>query len=108
VADFHTVYALQGDGTRWSEAAHDPALFPAFKTSMVPALAGETPKFFDYVTFDLKGTFQDLLTKPVAFVDKDLAPVYGLTSTSTTLTMGDLAPNPRAGRFTHAGFLPSS
>ena len=107
VADFHTVYALQGDGTRWSEAAHDPALFPAFKTSMVPTLTAETAKFFDYITFDLKGTFQDLITKPVAFVDKDLAPVYGLTSTSTTLTMVDLDPTQRAGVFTHAGFLAS-
>ena len=32
-------YALQGDATRWSEAAHDPTLFPAFKTAMVPTLS---------------------------------------------------------------------
>jgi len=107
VADFHTAYALQGDGTRWSEAAHDPALFPAFKTAMVPTLTAEAAKFFDYITFDLKGTFQDLLTKPVGFIDKDLAPIYGMTSTSTTLQQVDLDPNQRAGVFTHAGFLAS-
>ena len=29
VAEFHEQYALQGEATRWSEASHDPALFPA-------------------------------------------------------------------------------
>src|SRR3954470_6495655 len=107
VAEFHEAYALQGDATRWSEAAHDPTLFPAFKTTMVPALTSEAAKFFDYITFDLKGTFKDLITKPVAFVDKDLAPIYGLTSTSPTLQMVDLDAKQRAGVFTHAGFLAS-
>jgi hypothetical protein len=109
VAEFHQMYALQGDATRWSEAAHDPALFPAFKTSMVPALTDEAKKFFDYITFDLKGTFQDLMTKPVAFVNKDLAPIYGLSAASygTDLTMANLEPTQRAGVFTHAGFLAS-
>ena len=107
VAEFHAAYALQGDATRWSEAAHDPQLFPAFKTTMVPTLSSEAAKFFDYITFDLKGTFQDLITKPVAFVDKDLAPIYGLTSTSTTLQMVNLDATQRAGVFTHAGFLAS-
>ena len=107
VAEFHAAYALQGDATRWSEAAHDPQLFPAFKTTMVPTLSSEAAKFFDYITFDMKGTFQDLITKPVAFVDKDLAPIYGLTSTSTTLQMVNLDATQRAGVFTHAGFLAS-
>ena len=109
VAEFHTVYALQGDATRWSEAAHDPALFPNFKTTMVPTLTAEAAKFFDYITFDLKGTYQDLITKPIAFVDKDLAPIYGLSAASynTTLTMVNLDPTQRAGVFTHAGFLAS-
>jgi hypothetical protein len=106
-AEFHAAYALQGDATRWSEASHDPSLFPLFKTTMVPTLSSEAAKFFDYITFDAKGTFQDLITKPIAFVDKDLAPIYGLTSTSTTLQMVNLDPTQRAGVFTHAGFLAS-
>jgi hypothetical protein len=106
-ADFHAAYLLQGDGTRWAEASHDPMLFPAFKTSMVPTLSSEAAKFVDYITFDLKGTFQDLVTKPIAFVDKDLAPLYGLTSTSTTLQMVNLDATQRAGVFTHVGFLGS-
>src|SRR5206468_7748349 len=109
VADFHQHYALMGDATRWSEASHDPTLFPAFKTTMVPMLSDETNRFFDYITFDLGGTFQDLITKPVAFVNKDLAPIYGLSAASygTDLTMAHLDSTKRAGLLTHAGFLAS-
>jgi hypothetical protein len=110
VADFHTAYALQGGGdNRWNQAAHDPALFPNFKASMVPTLTAEAAKFFDYITFDLKGTFKDLLTSQVAFVDRDLAPIYGLPAASytTTLTQVNLDPAQRSGVFTHAGFLAS-
>jgi hypothetical protein len=82
VADFHAHYALMGDATRWSEAAHDSTLFPAFTAAMVPELSDEAARFFDYVTFDLGGSFQDLITKPVAFVNKDLAPIYGLSAAS--------------------------
>jgi len=108
VAEFHEQYALQGEATRWSEAAHDPQMFPAFKTTMVPMLSDEAKKFFDYITFDAKGTFQDLMTKPIAFVNKDLAPIYGVTGTfGTDLTMANLDPAQRAGVFTHVGFLAS-
>ena len=109
VSAFHESYALMGPATRWSDVAHDAALFPAFKQSMVPALSDSTKKFFDYVTFDLGGTFQDLLTKPVAFVNKDLAPVYGLDASKygTDLVKADLDPAQRAGVFTQAGFLAS-
>ena len=49
------------------------------------------------------------MTKPVAFVNKDLAPIYGLSPASygTDLTMVNLDPTQRAGMFTHAGFLAS-
>lgn len=109
IADFHQRYTLMGDATRWSEAAHDPTLFPSFKTTMVPTLAEETQKFFDYITFDQNGTFQDLITKPVAFVNKDLAPIYGLDPAQfgTDLTLTSLNPAQRSGVFTHAGFLAS-
>jgi hypothetical protein len=109
VAEFHEQYALMGDATRWSEAAHDPAAFPAFNATMVPLLTDEAKRFFDYVTFDLGGSFQDLITKPVAFVNKDLAPIYGLSAASfgTDLTLTNLDPTQRSGVFTHAGFLAS-
>ena len=67
---------------------------------MVAALSDETQRFFDYVTFDLRGgTFQDLITKPVAFVNKDLAPIYGLDASKfgADLTLTDLDTSQRAG-----------
>jgi hypothetical protein len=109
VSSFHQSYALMGDATRWSEAAHDPTLFPAFTQAMVPELTDEATRFFDYVTFDLGGTFQDLILKPVAFVNKDLAPIYGLDPSGfgTDMKVTNLDPTQRAGVFTHAGFLAS-
>ena len=101
-----------GDATRWSEAAHDPTLYPQFKPSMVPMLADEAARFFDYITFDYSsgaGTFQDLILKPVAFVNKDLAPIYGLDASkfTTTPALTNLDATQRAGIFTHAGWLAS-
>ena len=74
---------------------------------MVPMLAAETKRFFDYITFDKGGTFQDLLTTPVGFVNRDLAPIYGLHAASygTDLTQVNLDPAQRPGVFTRAGFL---
>jgi hypothetical protein len=109
VGAFHERYALMGEATRWSEASHDPVAFPAFKAGMAPLLAEEAKRFFDYITFDQGGTFQDLLTKPVAFVNKDLAPIYGLNAANfgPDLQLTNLDPTQRSGVFTHAGFLAS-
>jgi hypothetical protein len=76
---------------------------------MVPELTDEAKRFFDYLPFDLKGSFQDLLTKPVAFVNKDLAPIYGLPAANfgTDYALTNLDATQRAGVFTHAGFLAS-
>jgi uncharacterized protein DUF1592/uncharacterized protein DUF1588/uncharacterized protein DUF1595/uncharacterized protein DUF1585/uncharacterized protein DUF1587 len=109
IAEFHDRYALMGEATRWSEASHDPVAFPAFKPGMAPLLMEEAKRFFDYITFDQAGTFQDLLTKPVAFVNKDLAPIYGLNAGSfgPDLQLTNLDPAQRSGIFTHVGFLAS-
>jgi hypothetical protein len=109
IASFHQTYALMGPATRWSDVSHDAALFPAFKASMVPLLSETTKLFFDHVTFELSGSFQDLITKPVAFVNNELAPIYGLDASkfSATAVKTDLDATQRAGVFTQAGFLAS-
>jgi hypothetical protein len=109
IGAFHESYLLMGPATRWTEGTHDTKVFPAFKASLVPTLSDEAKRFFDYITFDLKGSFQDLITRPVAFVNKDLAPFYGLDAGKFTadLALTDLDPAQRAGAFTHAGFLAS-
>jgi hypothetical protein len=109
IGEFHAQYMMMGEATRWTEAAHDATKFPAFKASMVPMLAESTKRFLDYVTFDPAGggKFQDLILKPVAFVNRDLAPIYGLTSTATDYTLANLDQAQRAGVLTQAGFLAS-
>jgi hypothetical protein len=98
-----------GQPSRWSETTHDAAAFPKYTAALVPLFSAETKRFFDYMTFDQKATFQDLITKPVAFVNKDLAPLYGLDASKygADLVKADLDPAQRSGVFTHAGFLAS-
>jgi len=107
IADFHRYYILMGPNTRWDSATKDPTLFPAFSTSLIPTLEGETEKFFDSITFAKKGTFQDLLLSPVAFVTASTAPLYGLPTsgfgTDYKETMLDASQRP--GFLTRVGFL---
>lgn len=109
VSAFHESYMLMGGASRWSEISRDTSMFPAWNSSLVPLLSEETKRFFDYVTFDQNGTFQDLVTKPVAFVNKALAPLYGLDPSKfgADLVKTELDATQRAGAFTHAGFLAS-
>jgi hypothetical protein len=109
VAEFHMSYLHQGIGTRWSDAAHDTAIFTNWKAATVPLLTEETKRLTDYVAFDMKGTFQDLITKPIAFVNRDTAPLYGLPAANfgADLTMTSLDATKRAGLFTQVGFLAS-
>lgn len=109
VSAFHESYMLMGGASRWSEVSRDTSMFPAWNSSLVPLLSEETKRFFDYMTFEQNGTFQDLVTKPVAFVNKALAPLYGLDPSKfgTDLVKTDLDNTQRAGAFTHAGFLAS-
>jgi hypothetical protein len=107
VSAFHTDYAHMGPGTRWQGYSRDPALYPAFNDALVPVLSQETERFFDYMVFDRRSTFQDLLTSPVAFVNASLAPIYGLDATQygADLKPVELDPGTRPGIFTRAGFL---
>jgi hypothetical protein len=106
VAAFHEKYAHMGAGTRWADISRDPQIYPGFDAALVPALSEETARLFDHVTFELKGTFQDLLLTPVAFVNQGLATIYGLPGTfGSTLTEVALDPALRPGIFTRAGFL---
>jgi hypothetical protein len=107
VSAFHAEYAHLGPGTRWQGYARDPALYPAFNDALVPLLSRETERLFDYLTFDRAGTFQDLLTSPVAFVNASTAPLYGLSAAQygADLTAVDLDAQVRPGIFTRAGFL---
>jgi hypothetical protein len=107
IAEFHRYYILMGPNTRWDTANKDTTLFPAFSTAIVPTLMAETEKFFDAVTFAKKGTFQDLLLSPVAFVNNATAPLYGLGASGFTGDFKEttLDANQRPGFLTRVGFL---
>src|SRR6185503_11231552 len=59
ISEFHRSYVLMYDNSRWDNANHDTALFPAFKTNLVSQLMQETELFFDNIAFAKSGTFQD-------------------------------------------------
>jgi hypothetical protein len=108
IAAFHRFYAHMGPGTRWTAAIQrEPKLYPLFKESMIPALSDETARLFEHITFEQKGSFQDLLTTPLAFVNAALAPIYGLDPSGygNDLVAVTLDPATRPGIFTRAGFL---
>ena len=107
VRGFHESYLHMGDGTRWTNLQRDSALYPAFNPALVPLLAEETSRFVDHVVFDRKGSFADLITTPVAFVNAALAPLYGLNPANfgPQMTKVDLDPALRAGLLTRVGFL---
>lgn len=107
VRAFHESYLHMGDGTRWTSMQRDPALYPAFNPALIPLLSEETTRFVDHMVFDRRGSFADLITAPVAFVNAALAPMYGLNPANfgPQLTKVDLDPASRAGLLTRAGFL---
>lgn len=107
VAAFHRRYLLMGPGGRWDTAQKDTALFPVFKPELVPLMAEETLRFFDHIAFTPGGTFQDLLLSPVAFVNNQTAPLYGLNAADygTEMEQVTLDQTQRPGFLTRAGFL---
>jgi Protein of unknown function (DUF1592)/Protein of unknown function (DUF1588)/Protein of unknown function (DUF1595)/Protein of unknown function (DUF1585) len=107
VAAFHRYYMLIGTNTKWDNTNHDPSIFPAFSKAMVPTLQAETERFFDETVFTKNGTFQDLITSPVAYVNSQTAPLYGLSASgfTTDLKETSLSANQRPGFLTRVGFL---
>lgn len=107
VQNFHAHYLLIDSESHWGQANRDPSLFPAFNTNIASVLSDETLKFFDKITFTPGSTFQDFLTSPIAFVNQDTAPIYGLDPSQfgTDLTETTLDATERPGFLTRLGFL---
>jgi hypothetical protein len=104
---FHQYYLQMRAEGRWGTANRDTTLFPNFKPELVPLITDETLKFFDKITFTPGSTFSDFLTSPIAFVNRDTAPLYGLDPAQfgPELTETTLDPNVRPGFLTRLGFL---
>jgi len=107
-AAFHREYAHMGEATRWAQIDHDTGVYPAFTQAQVPAMIAETEAIFEHITFEAAGTFSDLLTTNVAFVNADTAPLYDLDATGlgAELTQTTLD-GTRPGVLTRVGFLAS-
>jgi hypothetical protein len=107
MADFHRYYILMGPNTRWDNINKDTSLFPTFNSSMVPTLEAEEEKFFDAVSMVKKGSFQDLILSPVAYVNAATAPLYGLPASGFTNDFKEttLDSSQRPGFLTRVGFL---
>jgi hypothetical protein len=107
VSAFHQYYLLMTSESHWGSANRDPSLFPNFTTAIASVLSDETLKFFDAVTFSSGSTFKDFLTSPIAFVNKDTAPLYGLDASKfgSDLTQTTVDATTRPGFLTRLGFL---
>jgi hypothetical protein len=107
VGAFHEKYAHMGAGTRYEAIQRDSVLYPTFTQEMVPLISEEMARFFDHIVFTTSGTFRDLMTSPIAFVNAATAPLYGLSASAygAELTMATLDPAQRPGVLTRAGFL---
>jgi hypothetical protein len=107
VKAFHAYYLVMRAEGRWGTANRDLTLFPNFKPEVVPAITEETLRFFEKVTYQPGSTFKDFLTSPIAYVNRDTAPLYGLDASAygPELTEVTLDANARPGFLTRLGFL---
>jgi hypothetical protein len=106
VGRFHEHYAHMGLGTRWENIQRDSMLYPTFTAAMTPLISEETTRFFDHIVSGMNGTFRDIMTSPIGFVNATTAPLYGVTGISgTDLQQVNLPADQRPGVFTRAGFL---
>jgi hypothetical protein len=97
----------QWTGTHRLDITTKATAFPLFTAGAKAAMKQELPAFLDYVLSTGDHSLSTLLTAPVAFVNDDLAPVYGVAAPgSSALQRVDLpASQGRAGILTQAGFL---
>jgi hypothetical protein len=79
----------------------DPSLFPEFTPVVAADMAKETAAFGTYVTRDIKGSFETLMTAPFSLINTRLAAIYGLGGVGgDSLRRVDLPPGQRAGLLT--------
>lgn len=83
---------------------HD-ASFGFDAKALAPVLQSSAKLFFDDVVLQHGGGIREILTTPVAYVSKDTAPFYDLTSSTPDLQRTMLDPQRRTGLLTQVGYL---
>jgi len=107
VTAFHRYWARMDDASsHWWRTDHDVAKYPLYSPAARTTLAAELDSFFAEIAYT-NGSYKDLLLSGVGFVNKDNAPIYGLTGAGTTLAKVQLDSMQRPGFLTRAGFLSS-
>jgi hypothetical protein len=106
---FHQDYLMMRGGAhwQWQNVQKDTSLYPLFTTGVASVLKQETLRFFDAVVFDEGGSFQDLFSSELGFVNADTAALYGLDPAQfgAELEPVTLDPDQRPGFLTRVGFL---
>ncbi|HEY3496468.1 MAG TPA: DUF1592 domain-containing protein [Polyangiaceae bacterium] len=107
VAEFHRFYLNMGPQSYWANSSKDELAFPLYDETVSALLLEETELFFDGVAIEARGSFQDLFSSPLAFVNSATAPLYGLDPNEfgSELVGVRLDPAQRPGFLTRAGFL---
>jgi hypothetical protein len=83
-----------------------PDLFPTFSATTAKALRDATTRYVDHLVWDEGQTLTALLTDDHAYVNADLAPIYGVAAPSgTELAYTELDASQRSGILTQAGML---
>lgn len=105
----HHAYAGIRTGSHWGEIDHDSAAYPHFSSAEAvnSAAMAEMDAYFEKTSYE--GTFDDLFTSNVAFVNQATAPIYGLDAAAfgESLSETELDPSERPGFLTRVGFLAS-
>jgi hypothetical protein len=99
LAHFHDQFL---EMENWTDTDHT---LPEWRPELAPMMVEETRLFLDDVVFN-GGTISDLLLSNVAFVNEDLANIYGVSGVSgSEYRRVELDASERAGLLTRVGFL---
>jgi hypothetical protein len=96
------------DFARFDDLLKDDVAYPGFDPAISASMKQEVRRFLRHVVFETDGSFADLYTLPVSFVDDALAPHYGLPATGRSdFEQVSLDAAERGGLLTQIGFLAS-
>lgn len=91
--------------SKMDDLSKDAALFPTFTASTAAALRDSADRYVEWVFFE-DGKLDTLLTDSHAWVNDELAPIYGVPAPqSSELTRVSVDPEQRSGILTHAGLM---
>ena len=92
---------------RYAKIAPDAATYPGLPGDLVERLRASSNRFFESVVDD-GGGLRELLTAPYAYVDSELAPLYGANVSGDALSRIEFEDGERKGFMMQVGFLASN